>query len=141
MSLEVILQDDRRRHGIEPRLPLPPVTRAFCQQAFSFAAAEPFIRSEDWNLCTHFQRINKGGHASRLIAWRPIKSYRQADDDSRQPIVFCVESCNFCSYLLDTVACVSDHQRPQRTREGPRDIADRQPDSSFADVHCQNTHD
>src|SRR5262245_41083296 len=137
LPIEIVLQNDRRRSGVELRLSTAPVPLARGQAALGFPARQALINSHNRKACPGRKCFDERFNARGLSCRRPIEFRRQTDNYSNQLVVFFDQEINLRCHLPHRVAGALHGQRREWARERLRDVADREPDTPSADIDSQ----
>src|SRR5438093_12823115 len=87
-AIKIILQDDGRRGGVEPRLSRSPVLVLDCETAFGFDAGEPLVLQRNGERRLDAKSPRELFHARRHLGRRAIEAAWQSDDDRADAVFF-----------------------------------------------------
>src|SRR5512133_704950 len=73
-AIKIVLQDDGRRRGVEPRLSRSPVFIVQCEAAFRFATRQPLVLEVDRQRGFHVQLLRELLDAGRHVGRRSIET-------------------------------------------------------------------
>jgi len=139
--IEVILQDQRSGHLVEPPLALAPVRLAHREQRFCFMARQPFVLKHDGERRARTEERGQRAHAGRLIGGIAIEPPRQTDDDDVHAIRVAVERGEFRgNSARGTIEIRVVDERLPRRRQETRGVRQRESNAPLAVIDPEGSH-
>ena len=87
--IQVVLQQDRGRRGIEPRLAPTPVAFADRQSRVGFVAGQSLILRDDRDRDSRTQRADDIGGDSGRVGRLAVETSRNTNDNDAQAVFLC----------------------------------------------------
>ena len=134
LRVEIVLQDDRGRRGVELRFAFPPILFATRQQAFGFAAAEPLVLQDDRHTHALLQRSARSASTAAVCSFGfAVQAARITERDGRKAVRLRRERGDFCRERRD-VRCAAAARRNRLPRPCQKScrIRQRKPDAARA---------
>jgi len=125
LRVQVVLQNDRGRGGIQPRFPLAPVPLSQRQPLLRLDAGQPLVLQRDRQTGPQLERLGDRPDPNRMFVWPAIEMRRQPDHDASEPVIVLAQLSQHRSeparYLGHRPAPAD---RPPRCRQRPRSVAE-----------------
>jgi hypothetical protein len=143
VSIQVILKNDGGGSGIKAILSLLPIALPKSQAALGLAAGQTLVLAHNRHRHTCGKRVDKCNSVRGLGRRSAVKASRYADDDLGHTVVLSCKTRHLDQYPLDYDLfglLILDREGLQGSSEGPRRVADGQPNPASAEVNCEHSH-
>lgn len=140
-SVQILLQYHRRGRGIQPRLPLAPVTLPLCQSALGLHTSQPLVLKRDRHPQPPSKQLSNGTNALRIFMRSPIEVNRQTDNQSGDLIAIVVEGSHDVRDSNGHLASYPfSRDRLPRRRKGGAGITHGQSDPMTPEINSHDAH-